>query len=649
MNDGIRNIGIVAHVDAGKTTLTEQLLFKTSAIRKAGRVDCGTAHTDWMDVEKERGISVRSAVTSIRWNDVTVNIIDTPGHTDFACEVERSLRVLDSAILVVSAVDGIQAHTETLWNTLNSLNIPVIIAINKIDRVGADYKAVISTLRSEFRKNFIPLFSVKNEETENVSLTPLFSKDYVEPQLLETIVENDEKLLNLYLEGKEIPLRDLKTALAQSCTRRDIIPVIPTSAIKDKGITELLDSITELLPEPSGTVEKPVSGVVFSVNTYKQFGKVAAVRLFSGHLTSRDSVKINGGEPEKISQIKRIDGPKLHDIDSISAGEIAAICGIRSIKAGDIIGDASKVPETVSIGTSVLRSQVLPSDASKLRELAAALTTLSDEDPALNFEWFKEEKQLFINIMGKIQIEILEHQLKNRFSIDAQFKNPEVIYLETPSQTGQGYAEYTMPKPCWAVMTLLIEPGTPGSGVTYESKVSVDKIKQKYQNEIERTIPLALKQGILGWEVTDIKITMIDGEDHTVHSNPGDFIIATNMAVMEGLKNCGTTLLEPLHKFRITAPEEFSGKLIGELVNMGGEFESPEIINEKIIISGTLPVSTSMDFPIKLASLTSGKGKMTTSFHGYAPCTLEQGKTREYRGVNPLDRSKYILFMRNAL
>lgn len=628
----IRNIGIVAHVDAGKTTLTEQLLFLSSAIRTAGRVDSGTTHTDWMDVEKERGISVRSAVTTLNWKDVTVNLIDTPGHTDFSCEVERSLRVLDGAILVISAVDGIQAHTETLWNALNSLSIPTIIVINKIDQIGSDFNSVVISLQNEFSSR----------------ITPLFIENSITPELTELIVEQDEKLLERYLEGKDIPFCDLKPVLAKSCAQRSIFPVIATSAIKGIGITELLDAIVDLIPTPLRKDEEPVSGVVFSVNTHKQFGKVAAVRLFSGRLSSRDSVKVNG-EIEKISQIKLIDGAKLHDIESINSGEIAALCGLRSVKAGDIIGTDLNVPKISTLGTSVLRSQVTPKDPSKLRELAAALTILSDEDPALNFEWFKEENQLFINIMGKIQIEILEHQLLNRFDIEAEFKTPEVIYLETPSQSGEGYAEYTMPKPCWAVMTLKIEPGEPGSGVTYESKVSVDKIKQKYQNEVERTIPHALKQGILGWEVTDIKLTMIEGEDHTVHSNPGDFIIATNMAVMEGLKNCGTTLLEPIHKFRITAPEEFSGKLIGELINMRGEFESPEIINEKVIISGTVPVSTSMDFPIKLASLTSGKGKMATSFHGYAPCTLEQGKAREYRGVNPLDRSKYILFMRNAL
>ena len=629
----LRNIGIVAHVDAGKTTLTEQLLLRTSSIRKAGRVDSGTAHTDWMDVERERGISVRSAVTSLKWKNVKINIIDTPGHTDFTSEVERSLRVLDGAILIVSAVDGIQAHTETLWNALNSLNIPTIIVINKIDRIGSDFSSVVKSLQNEFSSR----------------ITPLFIENSITPELTELIVEQDEKLLERYLEGYEIPFCDLKAVLAKSCAQRSIFPVIATSAIKGVGISELLDAITDLMPNPGGSDSDPVAGVVFSVNAHKQFGKVAAVRLFSGNLTSRDNVTIHNGETEKISQIKEIDGSKLTDIDSISTGEIAALCGLKSVKAGDIIGDILNVPKISSLGVSVLRSQVIPTDSSQFRQLAAALSTLSDEDPALNFEWFKEENQQFINIMGKIQIEILEHQLLNRFGIKTEFKTPEVIYLETPSKNGEGYAEYTMPKPCWAVMKLLIEPGVPGSGITYESKVSVDKIKQKYQNEVKRTIPKALKQGSLGWLVTDIKITMTEGEDHTVHSNPSDFIIGTNMAVMEGLKNCGTTLLEPLHKFRISAPEEFSGKLIGELINMRGEFDSPEIIGGKIVISGTVPVSTSMDFPIRLASITSGKGKMATSFHGYAPCTLEQGKTRDYRGINPLNRSKYILFMRNAL
>jgi len=261
----------------------------------------------------------------------------------------------------------------------------------------------------------------------------------------------------------------------------------------------------------------------------------------------------------------------------------------------------------------------------------------------------REDKELHVKIMGWIQIEVIEKILETRFGIKANFQDPTVIYKETPTKKGEGFVRYWMPKPCWAIMKFLIEPGERGSGVIYESKISVDDVHQKYQNEVERTIPSALKQGIKGWEVTDIKITLTEGEDHPVHSNPGDFVVATPMGIMNGLTNSGTTLLEPLISFKISAPESLLGAITSDITQMRGTFNSPEMENDKFILTGILPVATSLDFPVRLSSRSGGKAKIRTEFYGYQECADELGTVREYKGISPLDTAKWILKARKAL
>ena len=338
----------------------------------------------------------------------------------------------------------------------------------------------------------------------------------------------------------------------------------------------------------------------------------------------------------------------MEDIIELSAGDIGIVNGMSNIKVGDIIGKPNNKIKNTSLNVALLTVQVKAINKQDYAALANALQELNIEDNALNFKWLKQEQELHINIMGAVQSEILQSILKTRFNIEAEFTEPTIVYKETPSKIAEGYVRYWMPKPCWAILKFKIEPAELGSGVVYKSEVSVNNIEKKYQNEVERTISKALEQGLKAWEVTDIKITLIEGEDHVVHSNPGDFVIATHIGIMNGLKNTGTTLLEPILDFEIIAIEEHLGKITSDLTNMRAEFANPDFDNNNFKLKGIVPASTSINYPIKLSSITGGKGKIRFKFNKYQKCTDEQGQIKEYKGINPLDESKWILHARGA-
>jgi len=656
MDKNIQNIGILAHVDAGKTTITENFLYLGGATRSLGNVDKGSAITDNLEVEKERGISVRSVATSFEWKGIQINLIDTPGHIDFSAEVERVLRVLDGAILVVSAVEGVQAHTYALWNALQDLSIPSLIFINKIDRSGADVLAVIDELKKELGTVMFCLQCPDKEGGADAAAMSLWDTNEptdivkeLKEKSLEALAELDEEILEDYLEGNEIPTKKLLDTLKQLTHRNQIHPVLMGVAKNSIGTEALLDAVVEFLPKAKTGNNSNLSALVFKLEHDKTLGRLAHVRLFSGSLKNRDSIlNFNQKIEEKVSQIKKAYTTKFEDIPELNEGDIGIISGFSNVMVGDILGSDSEVPQNTSLNTPLLTVQVKAQDQNDYAKLAEALQELASEDSLLDFQWLKEDKELHIKIMGAIQMEILQIVIRNRFGINAEFQDPTVIYKETPSKEGEGNVRYTMPKPCWAVMTFKIEPGEQGTGIIYKSEVSVDKIKQKYQNEVERTVKKALVQGIKGWEVTDIKVTLIDGEDHEIHSRPGDFILATPMGLMKALENTGTTLLEPILDFSINATEEFLGKIASDLTTMRAEIGNPVFNGDKFTLNGTVPAATSLDYSIKFNSLTGGKGKLKLNFNGYKTCSDENGRTREYRGVNPLDESKWILHARGA-
>jgi ribosomal protection tetracycline resistance protein len=653
----MRNVGIFAHVDAGKTTTTEHILFESGRIRTLGSVDSGTAQTDWLDVERERGISVRAATTTFLWKDVYVNLVDTPGHVDFLSEVERSLRVMDGAVLIISAVEGVQAQTEIIWHALQSLRIPTLFYVNKMDRIGANVQQVLDDIAKLLTPSAAPIQIPSGEEEQFCGTRSLWTEQENAntygislSSVLEKLAEKDEALLEKFIEGVNVAPSEIRANLRKQVRMGCMFPILFGVSSKGLGVTDLMDAMIEYLPEPSGDAENPLSGVVFKIERDKTMGKLAFVRVYHGTIRNRDIVvNTTQGIEEKVTQIRKIDGRKVEDIGLVQAGDIAAICGLAQARIGDILGDPGAVPLAPQMAVPLLNVQVFAADELQYAALAAALQELTEEDPLLDMQWLQEERELHLKVMGPIQLEIITSLLKTRFGLTVTFGPPSVIYKETPSTAGEGYIAYTMPKPCWAILRFRIEPGQQGSGLRYQSLVRTESLLVRYQNEVERRMPEALQQGLYGWEVTDIIVTLIEGEHHVWHTHPLDFAVATPMGIMDGLAHTGTTLLEPLLRFRITVPEETGGKVMNDLIQMRATFDVPVTIKNRLTVEGILPVATSLDYAVKLGSLTGGRGTMTTFFAGYQPCPSDFQISRPRRGVNPLDQSKYILSVRKAL
>lgn len=622
----------MAHVDGGKTTLTEQLLFRSGAVRAPGRVDDGSAHTDYMDFERRRGISVRSASALIDWQGLRINIIDTPGHSDFSGEVQRAARALDLAVIVVSAVEGVQSQTELIWHSLQKMRLPALFFINKTDRVGADVEKTLL------------------EITGLTGIRPVSLCFDSRDSYAEAVVEFSDEALEKFFSAGALAFseEELDKLLREAFYSGRLIPCVTGAALRGEGIEELLSLLPHLAAEKNEA--GPISGVVFKVEHNPALGRVAHVRLFSGTLRNRDLVhNFDADCDEKVTQIREVLGAKEKDTGILKAGEVGAVYGMSHTISGQILGEPSLVPPFAEIAAPVLRVKITPDDEAQYPALVAALEELAAEDPLLDVIWEKEHRELLVRVTGLIQTEILTSLLSERFGLKAQLGEPMVIYKERPLKKARGYVEYTMPKPCWAVMEFEIEPLPLGSGVVFESTVPNDKIFTRYQAQVKQTLPEALRQGPRGWQTDDLKITLVGGEHHTVHTHPLDFMLATPMGIMDALVNSGTELLEPVLKFRLSFPEEESGKLIGEIMAMRGTFDSPVIKKGNFIMEGLLPLATSMDFPLRLSSLTGGRGILSTSAAGYAPAPPGEGFELPYRGISPLDRAKYILYKRGAL
>ena len=635
-----RNIAVMAHVDTGKTTLTEHLLYRTGAIRSRGSVDEGTAYSDRMTVERARGISVEATCVAMTWRDTRIHLIDTPGHADFAAQVERSMWALDCAVLMVSAVDGLKPYGELLWEALERNRLPRMIFINQCDRPTADVPRVLEGLT---RKLEMPLLPVSAEFSADSEAIP--------DQLAEALADADDDMAERYLMGETISGQEALACIGELTKTCRACPVLWGSAAKDQGLERLLDAMVDWLPEPPKMENDQLCGVVFGVESDKQLGRAAHVRLFSGRLSPRDAIAFKE-EVVKITAIRTLQPAGRQDLEFMEAGDVAVVYGLTGCRTGDVVGNAELLPRDLTPGKlmePLLMSQVIPEKEEDMPALRQAMDELCAADPLMRTHWSQLTRQLTCDIMGSIQLEILEVLLKERFALTVRFGPPKVVYKETVSSAAEGIAVYTMPKPCWAILKFLVEPLPLGSGVQYECIASPARLPYRYRRQVEQTIPRALRQGMLGWEVTDVKLTLVDGEDHPIHTHPLDFVLATPWAVMEALKNAGNQLLEPMLRCRITVPEELGGRIMNEVLLMRGEYEAPESEPGEITITARLPVAETGDLPRKLAAMTAGRAVVTSRFDGYRPCPLEKGETCPRRSVSPLDRSKYILAMRNAL
>ena len=661
------NIGILAHVDSGKTTLTEQLLYLTGAIRNAGSVDAGTAATDSLSVEKQRGISVRTATAAAEWKGVTINIIDTPGHIDFAGEVERAISALDYAVVIVSAVEGVRAHTENILKLLDTAGLPRIVFINKIDRTGSDCDRVIKELEGVTTQSYLVLSELENEGEENPAVR-LADDEEFRIRATQALADICDEAADAFLCDETLSYERAQELVRGAISQCRLTPVVFGSAKYSVGVENFADTLVKLMPDSTRRATDELCGIIFKIEHDKTLGKISHIRLFGGEIANRDEVELFAPEEkssvqtdavdieakppvrEKISQIKKFCGARSTDTGILRSGDVAAVCGLPSAKTGNFVGSLA-VSDSARLVNPFLRVKVTPSDSDPLKipALAAALGELSDEEPYIDAKWENGQKEITISTTGRIQLEVLGNLLKERYDLSAEFSPSTVIYKETPAGTGFAKARYTMPKPCWAAVEFLFEPMPRGYGVSYHGRLPSNQCFYRYQSHIRTSFNSCLEQGLYGWEVTDFKCTLVGGEHHTVHTHPLDFFVCTPMAFMNGLAEIGSTILEPLLKIRVTAPEELAGKIFSEIIKMGGEYDTPVSRSGIATLEAIVPVATSMNFPERLATLSSGKAVLSQSFYGYRECRDGEEHINPRRGVNPLDRSKWILWARGAL
>lgn len=645
------NIGIVAHVDAGKTTVTENLLYCGGVIKEVGRVDSGNTQTDSMALERKRGISIKSSPTSFNWNEVKINIIDTPGHVDFISEVERSLSVLDGAILVVSAKEGVQSQTRVLFDTLKALKIPTIIFINKIDRIGVNLEKLIKEIKTALSNKIVSLQAVNNEGSKNVSLRKIFEKKIIDEDIIDTLSELDDDILESYISNQRISKEVIEEKIAYYTKKGDLYPVLYGSALMSIGIEELLDAISKQLPLSDGNANEDLSGVVFKIQRGSSNDKRVYIRLFQGEIALRDTIEIeNKNTLEKVKRINIIENGKLIEASKISAGDIGVLYGLKDLQINDIIGSQCNEFKAISIARPTMTTRVLPTNKDESNNLFTALTQLTEEDPLLELSAHGMENEIHINLFGEIQMEILKSLLKDDFDIDVEFMDTTTIYKETPKGVGSAVAHiYKKGNPFSAGVGIKVEPIGRGKGLEYVTEVSFGSLEKPFQNAVKEAVIKTCKQGLLGWEVTDIKVTFNFSQYCSVNSTPADFRNLTPMVLMEAVNNARTELLEPYYSFELKIPEAVSGKAMSDLEKMRAIFDETIIKDNEFIVKGIVPIDTSKNYNLKLASYTEGKGVFYTKLFGYKKDLLGLGKSRKKTMVDPLNKELYLMHKLNVI
>ncbi len=595
--------GILAHVDAGKTTFSEQVLFRSGLIRSLGRVDSGNSFMDCHEVERERGITVFSEQAAYRRGEDTYYLIDTPGHADFSSEMERAMEVLDYGILLVSGTDGIQGHTETIWNLLRKYRIPVFLFINKLDRDTADYEAVLKSLQERFSPAVCDMsFLTDSVGTDGGS---------VPEQLVMLAAEDHEEILEQYLDGT-LNAAGMEESLRSMIRSGRLYPCMGGSAATGEGIDRFLQMFYRFAVTDYRE-EDPLRGIVYKVRHDSQGERLTFVKLTGGQISVKDSV-----DGEKVHQIRMYCGDRFTAVPQASAGDLAAFTGITSKKPGDGIGIGPSAPEKVI--QPALRAKVLFDEEIPVRNMLEIFSILEAEDPTLHVEWEESLKQLSIHILGKIQLEILASEIEKRFGVTVSFGTPEVVYKETITEPVCGYGHFE-PLRHYAEVAIRLEPGDPGSGITFRSECHVDRLAVNYQNLIRTHVMEKRHKGVLmGAELTDVTVVLTDGRSHVKHTEGGDFRESLYRAVRQGLMKANSVVLEPYYDFTITVPEEYAGRVLTDMGRYHGEFAPPEIRNHTAEISGQGPVSELMNYGEELAGFTKGRGSVSFRFSGYRPC-----------------------------
>lgn len=637
MNAILKNIGIFAHVDAGKTTLTEQLLYQSGAIRHLGRVDHGTTQTDSLALERERGISIISMPTSYNYQGRKVNIIDTPGHVDFVAEVERSMLVLDGAILVISAKEGVQSHTKLLFNALKRMAVPTLIFVNKVDRMGVEIAKVLTAIRKYLTQAICVMQEVsgvgsKQAQLHPVSLTP-------DDALIELLSTADETLLVDYLDGQPLTHDRLYQALQQAVAARVAYPVLFGSALNGIGIPELLVEINHLLPDFAPLATAETSGVVFKVlRQHVKKGRTCMVKLTAGHLALRGFL----GE-DRVTGLSRWHHGQVEAVPVLQAGDIAMVMGLHHLPVGATFGQGTR-NKGFALGKPTLKVKILAERSAQRQELLEALTIMADNDPYLSYQMNAFNDDIYITLFGYVQMEIVQETLRRDYGVETQMADPMTIYMETPR--GVAEAAVTMYEdglPFHAAVGFRIEPLPRGSGIQYGSEVTTGYLKQMFQNGVEDGARAYLDQGLHGWELTDMKITLISYEFSSPVSTPSDYRTLSPLVLFDALKKVGTKLLWPMGEYQVVLPTLHMGRAMSDLRQMKATIEEPVIEGEMCTITGIIPVDLCHNYQMAVHEYTGGVGYFDLKVTGYEDAPADINKERPRFKLDPANRKEYLM------
>ncbi len=652
------NLGILAHVDAGKTSLTERLLYAAGVIDQIGSVDDGNTQTDSLALERQRGITIKSAVVSFVIGDVTVNLIDTPGHPDFIAEVERVLSVLDGAVLVISAVEGVQAQTRVLLRTLRRLKIPTLIFINKIDRSGARPDAVLRSIAEKLSAAVVAMGSATGLGTRSVACVPFTDGDATfTTRLVDLLAEHDDTLLAAYVTDAATLSHDhLIHELAAQTRRAQVLPVFLGSAITGAGIDSLMTGITGLLPAAGSDTEGQVSGTVFKIERGQAGEKIAYVRMFSGTLRVRDRLEFGRGTEAKITAINVFDRGTSVQRASVCAGQIGKLWGLSDVRIGDAVGLAQQAPvDRRAFAPPTLETVIVPARPSDKGALHAVLAQLAEQDPLINLRQDDLRQELFVSLYGEVQKEVIEATLANDFGIDVTFRETTTICIERPVGAGSALEVIATPSnPFLATIGLRVEPASLDTGIEYRMKTDLGSLPMAFHHAIEETVHETLQQGIHGWQVTDCTVTLTHsgywarqssahgGFNKSMSSTAGDFRNLTPLLLMEALQQAGTTVYEPMHHFHLELPADTFGPILPVLARLRAVPQTPVMKGSTCVLEGEIPAARLHELQHQLPSLSRGEGVLECWFDRHEPVTGVIPR-RPRSDHNPLNRKEYLL------
>ncbi len=663
----VRNIGIAAHIDAGKTTTTERILFYSGVVHKIGEVHDGAAVTDWMAQERERGITITAAAISTSWQDHRINIIDTPGHVDFTIEVERSMRVLDGVIAVFCAVGGVQPQSETVWRQADRYSVPRMVFVNKMDRTGADFLKVNKQIKDRLKANALPIqlpIGAEGDLTGIIDLVAnkayLYKNDLgtdiqeaaipseMEEQasewrykLMESVAENDEELIESFLETGELSEEELKKGIREGVLNHGLVPVLCGSAFKNKGVQLVLDAVVDYLPAPVDV--KPIQGILpsgkedvrpsddnapFSALAFKvmsdPYGKLTFVRMYSGVL-SKGSYVMNSTKDakERISRLVILKADEREEVDELRAGDLGAVLGLKNTTTGDTLCNTEDpiVLETLFIPEPVISVAVEPKTKGDMEKLSKALTALSEEDPTFRVSTDPETNQTVIAGMGELHLEILVDRMLREFKVEANIGAPQVSYRETirSSSKGEGkYARQTGGKGQYGHVIIEMEPAEVGKGFEFVNKIVGGAVPKEYIGPASNGMKETCESGVLaGYPLIDVKVTLVDGSFHDVDSSEMAFKIAGSMAFKDGVKKCNPVLLEPMMKVEVESPDDFLGSVIGDLSSRRGQVEGQSVDDGLSKVQAKVPLAEMFGYATQLRSMTQGRGIFSMEFANY--------------------------------